>query len=156
MQRKKSMTLSLIVLSLSLCCACAQTQTPAASGSSESSEPAKTTQDDASKTAPAAPASGTEWPASLVGDLPKPDFATVKYDVGKKGSISEGSIMIDIKGMKDGDKYIESLKGLGYSSQTNMKVGDATEFIGMKDDKSASVQVTYNPKTSECSIIYGH
>lgn len=99
--------------------------------------------------------SGEEWPADLVGDLPKPEFETVSYEVGEKGSDFEGTVKIELKGMQAGDKYIETLVGLGYSSMTNMKIGEAVNFIGAKDDKSANVQVTYNETSKECSILYG-
>lgn len=150
---KKLLALSLFVAILMLCSACGNKQTTA--DNSQTSQPATTSQETTEKSSPDAPASGTEWPTSLVGDLPKPDCQTIKYETGKTGSPFEGSIMINVTGMKDGDKYIESLKALGYSSMTDMTVGDAREFIGAKDDRSATAQVTYNPKTLECSIIYG-
>lgn len=53
--------------------------------------------------------------------------------------------------MSDSDKYIQDLQDLGYSSMTNMKIGEGVNFIGAKDDGSATVQVTYNYTTQECS-----
>lgn len=100
-------------------------------------------------------ASGDQWPSKLVGDLPEPEYQTVTYKMGEIGSDFEGSLFIDLTGMSDGDKYIEDLQGLDYSSMTNMKIGDGVNFIGVKEDDSSTVQVTYNYTTKECSIIYG-
>ena len=100
-------------------------------------------------------ASGEQWPSQLVGDLTEPIYQTVTYKMGEIGSDFEGIVQIELTGMSDGDKYIENLQGLGYSSMTNMKIGEGVNFIGEKEDGSANVQITYNYTTKECSIIYG-
>ena len=99
--------------------------------------------------------SGDQWPSNLLGDLPKPEYQTVTYKKGETGSDFEGSVQVELTGMSDGDKYIKDLEAYGYSSLTNMKIGEAVNFIGQKDDDSTTVQVTYNDTTKECSIIYG-
>lgn len=99
--------------------------------------------------------SGDQWPSKLAGDLPKPQYQTVTYKMGEIGSDFEGSLFIELTGMSDGDKYIQDLQVLGYSSMTNIKIGDGVNFIGAKDNGSATVQVTYNYTTKECSIVYG-
>jgi hypothetical protein len=100
-------------------------------------------------------ASGDQWPSTLLGDLPKPEYQTVTYKKGEAGSDFEGSVQVELTGMPDGDKYIKDLEAIGYSSLTNMKIGEAVNFIGQKDEDSTTVQVTYNYTTKECSIIYG-
>jgi len=99
--------------------------------------------------------SGDQWPSKLVGDLSEPTYQTVTYKLGEIGSDFEGTVQIELTGMPDGDKYIEALQGLGYSSMTNMKIGEGVNFIGAKEDGSATAQVTYNYTNQECSIIYG-
>ena len=99
--------------------------------------------------------SGEQWPSKLVGDLPEPQYQTVTYKMGEIGTDFEGSLFIELTGMADGDKYIQDLQDLGYSSMTNIKIGDGVNFIGAKDGNSSTVQVTYNYTTQECSIIYG-
>ena len=101
------------------------------------------------------PMTGETWPTDWVGSLPEPDHQTVQYKVGEEGSDFEGSISIELKGMADGDAYIAKLIELGYSSMTNMKIGDGVNFIGVNDEESVRVQVTYNYTTKECSIDYG-
>ena len=101
------------------------------------------------------PMTGETWPTDWVGSLPEPDHQTVQYKVGEEGSDFEGSISIELKGMADGDAYIAKLIELGYSSMTNMKIGDGVNFIGVNDEESVRVQVTYNYTTKECSIVYG-
>lgn len=99
--------------------------------------------------------SGDQWPSKLAGNLPEPKYQTVSYKMGEIGTDFEGSLFIELTGMSDGDKYIQDLQDLGYSSMTNMKIGEGVNFIGAKDDGSTTVQVTYNYTTQECSIIYG-
>ena len=99
--------------------------------------------------------SGDQWPSKLAGDLPEPKYQTVSYKMGEIGTDFEGSLFIELTGMSDSDKYIQDLQDLGYSSMTNMKIGEGVNFIGAKDDGSTTVQVTYNYTTQECSIIYG-
>ncbi len=101
------------------------------------------------------PMTGDAWPADWAGGLPEPDCQTIQYKVGEKGSDLEGSVSIELKGMADGDAYIATLIELGYSSMTNMKIGDGVNFIGVNDEESTRVQVTYNYTTKECSIVYG-
>ena len=97
-----------------------------------------------------------DWPSELVGDLPKPDCKIDKVEKGKKGSITENATMIELSDMskESAQKYIDTLKGQGFTSQVDLSVGEAIEFIGAKDDKSATVQVTYSTTTNKCSIIY--
>ncbi len=103
----------------------------------------------------ALPMTGDVWPADWAGGLPEPNHQKVQYKVGEKGSDLEGSVSIELKGMADGDAYIATLIELGYSSMTNMKIGDGVNFIGVNDEESTRVQVTYNYTTEECSIVYG-
>lgn len=103
----------------------------------------------------ALPMTGDTWPTDWAGSLPEPDCQRVQYKVGEKGSDLEGSVSIELKGMPEGDAYIATLIELGYSSMTNMKIGDGVNFIGVNDEESTRVQVTYNYTTKECTIVYG-
>lgn len=99
------------------------------------------------------PDSGSEWPIFLVGDLPKPEYSAASYKVGEKGTEFEGAVQIELTEMPDGDGYIKQLEEFGYSSMTNMKIGEGVNFIGV-NEQNATVQITYNYQTKACSIIY--
>ena len=148
--------LLILTLSITSCSSNTKNNGPAAGSSTTATtateQPATTSVNSISSNK----APDAEWPSDLVGDLPKPDCKIDKIEKGKKGSITENATMIELSEMnkESADKYIDLLKVQGFNSQVNTKVGEAIEFIGMKDDKSASVQFTYSTTTEKCSIIY--
>ena len=143
-----------------LLCACSKQPEKSVTNSNDASQKSSSSQEikqDSQKTTQNTDSkakSDPDWPSDLVGTLPKPGDKIEKMKKGTGEFANSTFIEISEMSMESRDKYIETLISQGFKSLSNMKAGDAINFVGMKDDRSEQVQVVYNTSTKQCSIIY--